>query len=1415
MKKIIAWTLLVVMLLGLFAGCKKTPVDPTDPTEATQATKPNVDIIEDGEAAIDDVIEYLKIIYKDDGAKTPVDFQRFGVVRIAGIPFEVIWTADVGEDLVKAVVNEDGTVTIDVNEKAQEDTPYVLTATVADKDGNTASHSWNYILPKEVDMISIVKTAYELANGESLPYESTLTGKVVAIGTPYDPNYKNISCTIEVEGAENMPIVCYRLKGEGADVLAMGDTITVTGTLTNYNGTIEFAAGCILDALIPGERVEAPSDPKQIVDEAYALGANESLPYEVTLTGVITKIKDAYSSQYNNISVEIAIAGRESKPILCYRMKGAGIDDLDVGDTVTVKGYIINYVGSAGYSTIEFTAGCQMLSYENTGKDFNMPTTAAGILQLAYSLAVGESLPEEATLTGVITTVNTEYSSQYSNVTVTIVVDGMTQYPIECYRMKGDGADQIGVGDTITVTGVLTNYNGKIEFNAGSRMTSWSDTGSGEPDPEPTDPIPPQGDFVVVTDPEMNVAYKIGLVQANLEGQPTLYFNGNDKSDAGQAWYYATTTSLDEAVDVYLEAVEGVDGGFRMYILKNEVKYYLRLNERTDKAGSGTQELTTSVPTEYYVWDATYNTPVHNAPSGAQFFVGTYNTFTTLSASNSKYLTSGNFPIQLLKLNNQEPEEPPVEEDPSYKLTVVTEPEMEVAYKVGLVQANLEGKPTLYFNGKDKSDAGQAWYYATTTSLEEAVDVYLEAVEGVEGGFRMYILRDEVKYYLRLNERTDKAGSGTQEITTTVPAEYYVWDATYNTPVHNAPSGAQFFVGTYNTFTTLSASNAKYLASGNFPIQLMKLEAIVNATAEDAAAQLKTDCPNGYKDDMTLVSSIEVSGTAFTVTWTVEPADNPAVKIEEGKLVLTAQDADVDFVLTATVANGEDTATVTFEGTVEKKPAENTNMYLPKVVTAPVSGVAYKFFIAQNKAEKTLFFNGEKDPSSQYRLNAAEDINLGVDVYLEDVEGVEGGFRLYFMAGDVKTYIRVYEYDNNGQKKGSMEWVTEVPEEYFTFDTTYNTLIYTATNSYYLGTYNTYTTFSVSATSYLSAENVDVSQFPARLATTAPAAYAPVVIETPVAGATYKFLMEQNKTGETLYFNGEKDPSSQYRMNTSSDPEASVDVTLEAVEGVEGGFRLFFMDGETKTYIRVYEYDNNGQKKGSMEWVTEVPEEYFTFDTTFKTLIFTSATENKYYLGTYNNYTTFSVSSISYLNEENAGVSQFPGYLGKMVLKELAPVEVTAPVSGVAYKFFIAQNKTGKSLYFDGQKDPSSQYRLNATEDMFAAVDVFLESVQDVNGGVRLYFMDGDVKTYIRVYEYESNGQMKGSMEWVTEVPEEYFTFDTTYNTLIYTSETENTYYLGTYNTYGTFSVSNISYLNAENVDISQFPARLVTLETN
>jgi len=150
-----------------------------------------------------------------------------------------------------------------------------------------------------------------------------------------------------------------------------------------------------------------------------------------------------------------------------------GVDKIDVGDTITVTGYIKRY----NAATVEFDSGCTLDAYKKgEAAPVEIPTfdTAEELLIAAYALSDGQYLANQQqkySLTGVITLVNTAYNAQYGNVSVTIVADGLTDYPIQCYRMKGEGAADLKVGDVITVTGSIQNYNGTIEFTSGCTFT--------------------------------------------------------------------------------------------------------------------------------------------------------------------------------------------------------------------------------------------------------------------------------------------------------------------------------------------------------------------------------------------------------------------------------------------------------------------------------------------------------------------------------------------------------------------------------------------------------------------------------------------------------------------------------------------------------------------------------------------------------------------------------------------------------------------------------------------------------------------------------------------------------------------------------------------------------------------------------
>ncbi len=291
--------------------------------------------------------------------------------------------------------------------------------------------------------------------------------------TTYTKDDGSLKNTQKIEDAPSVP---YTWDAERGTLVAdLGDLGKYyIGTYNTYNtmstsnvtyiedvtkiGVSQFPAG-LYDFKLPSEDLNAAekppvdlSTPAGIVAAAFGLAEGEALEGELTLTGKIVEIPTAYSEQYGNVTVVIEVEG---KNIECFRLTGEGADKLVVGDVITVTGIIKNYNGK-----VEFDAKCT----------FTKPAamTPAEIVAAAFALGEGEALVGDQTLTGKIVEIPTAYSEQYGNVTVVIEVEGKN---IECFRLKGEGADKLAVGDTITVTGTIKNYKGKIEFDAGCTFT--------------------------------------------------------------------------------------------------------------------------------------------------------------------------------------------------------------------------------------------------------------------------------------------------------------------------------------------------------------------------------------------------------------------------------------------------------------------------------------------------------------------------------------------------------------------------------------------------------------------------------------------------------------------------------------------------------------------------------------------------------------------------------------------------------------------------------------------------------------------------------------------------------------------------------------------------------------------------------
>ena len=383
---------------------------------------------------------------------TAEDYEVTAQLMIDGVVYPITWTTD--SDTIQIVPAEGEKYLVDVDESNPKELNYVLTATVTAPDGSTLDVSYERVVPAAVlDMsyADIVEAAYALDTDAAMTKAQRLFGVVTSIDTAWSDEYQNITVTIQVGDLAEKKIQCYRLSGEGAKDLKEGDAITVEGTLKNYKGTIEFDKGCVLVGY--GEIVSQAAT----LDAAYALEDGAAMSRPSVLKGVVTSIDTAWSDEYQNITVTIVCDGKTEQPIQCYRLSGEGAKDLAEGAEIAVLGTIKNYKG-----TIEFDKGCVLVPVDSVS---SLKAAIAG-----YALETDAAMTSESTITGVITAIPTAWSDEYKNITVNMVVGGVEEYVIQCYRLSGEGADTLAEGDTITVTGLLKNYKGTVEFDKGCTL---------------------------------------------------------------------------------------------------------------------------------------------------------------------------------------------------------------------------------------------------------------------------------------------------------------------------------------------------------------------------------------------------------------------------------------------------------------------------------------------------------------------------------------------------------------------------------------------------------------------------------------------------------------------------------------------------------------------------------------------------------------------------------------------------------------------------------------------------------------------------------------------------------------------------------------------------------------------------------
>ncbi len=164
----------------------------------------------------------------------------------------------------------------------------------------------------------------------------TITGYVTAIATVYNDNFHNISFWMADAANGGNVLEAYRAAcASEADAPVVGDKVAVTGSLTKYNTTPEFAAGCtfeIIEHAAPGED-PVNLGPKTIAEFLELANMKDTC----ILTGIIDSVVNTQYGNFNLVDATgkvyvygLLTAAGESKK--CYEE-----ENLAAGDTLTIK----------------------------------------------------------------------------------------------------------------------------------------------------------------------------------------------------------------------------------------------------------------------------------------------------------------------------------------------------------------------------------------------------------------------------------------------------------------------------------------------------------------------------------------------------------------------------------------------------------------------------------------------------------------------------------------------------------------------------------------------------------------------------------------------------------------------------------------------------------------------------------------------------------------------------------------------------------------------------------------------------------------------------------------------------------------------------------------------------------------------
>ena len=420
--------------------------------------------------------------------------------------------------------------------------------------------------------------------------------------------YFTLIDTISETSDDWTTINAHRYYPAGDKAITLGDSSSMgygaDGSWTIDNGTYDVVVNCNTLKLIVTEQEEETTVDTLTVAEALALiNASENTSDSVYVKGIVSQIDSVYYTYYGNANYYISDDGTTDSQFYIYRglgLNGASFtsaDDLWVGDTLILYGVLTTYNSTpemAAKNYIVYQGKVDRTTEEEEETTVDTLTVAEALESITNSTYTSDKVY----IKGIVNYIK-ELSTSYGNATYSIVdATGDTDTLLIYRGYSLDGAkftseDELQVGDTVIIYGVLTLYSSTPEVTTGSSIVYL-----GRPESTDDEEEDGEGD----TDDSGEYVYTLVTDASTLaEGDVVTIVNETYSVVIGENnstyFGYSSATIVDNTIAasevVTPITLEAVDGGYWKLQL-SDGSYLYAVSTSSNQLGATTETLTDS-----------------------------------------------------------------------------------------------------------------------------------------------------------------------------------------------------------------------------------------------------------------------------------------------------------------------------------------------------------------------------------------------------------------------------------------------------------------------------------------------------------------------------------------------------------------------------------------------------------------------------------------------------------------------------------------------------------------------------------------------------------------------------------------------------------------------------------------------------